>query len=62
MRNQTKTLMKCVGGKPLWVVDIKEQRTVMEAGDLASHRGLAEWVMQAGSDNMGEGCEETVHL
>lgn len=49
-------------GKPLWVVDIQEQRTVKEAGDLASHRGLAEWVMQAGSENMGEGCAETVHL
>ena len=54
--------MKCVSGKPLWVVDIQEQSTVKEAGHLASHRGLTESVKQAWPENMGEGCEETTLL
>lgn len=54
--------MKCVSGKPLWVMDIQEQSTVKEAGDLASHRGLAGSVKQAWPENLGEGCEETALL
>ena len=54
--------MKCVSGKPLWVVDIQEQSTVKEAGHLASHRGLTESVKQACPENMGEVCEETTLL